>query len=388
MSNTYSTHRYVEFIGQALLGRFPLFGILVAYMRLVPSEDYPIAATDGRAIYYNPAWFENVRLQKDNDSAMFILAHEVLHSALGHLWRQEWRNRYRWNIATDLVINQILVDAGLKGPSSLIYFGTTVNGVYMDPAWKGLSEEQIYDRIPDVPDLFPFPLAGDMLDPDQVQDDASGSAGPGSGPEDLRRIWRDRLVKAAHSARGRGTIPAGIERIIEEILHPTKDWRAVLAEFVRPTKYDYEWRRPDRRLLPDLYIPTLSSDAIENLVVAIDTSGSTLDYYDRFVGELEGILRSYPRVNVWIMTCDADVHQVWNADQDSPIPRMLKGGGGTSFVPVFEKIRELEIDPGGVVFLTDGDGEYPEKEPAYPVLWVLTPDHRVDPPWGRVTVLD
>ena len=377
--DTVALPRYLELVAQKLLARFPFFGILLIPMRLVPSGQHPTAATDGRAIYYNPDWIESLRPRDEH--VLYVLAHEVCHPALGHLWRVGTRDRFRWNICCDLVINDILDSCGLKGPPGAVRFGTVLCGIFMDPAWRGLSEEEIYELMPDLPAGTTLPLlAGDILDPAR---DCTAQ----DPPEDLRDVWRHRLVRTAHATRGRGSVPLGIERIIDRVLRPRKNWRAVLAEFLQPVKHDYDWRKPDRRLLPDLYIPTVAGEGLEDLVVAVDTSGSTWDMQETFLAEVEGILRSYPYVGVWIMTCDAEVHQVWHAGHDTPMVRRLSGGGGTSFVPVFNRIRELGISPTGVVFLTDGNGEYPDREPPYPVLWVLT-DRHFTPPWGRITVLD
>ena len=68
-----------------------------------------------------------------------------------------------------------------------------------------------------------------------------------------------------------------------------------------------------------------------------------------------------------------------------------KGGGGTNFRAVFNKIRELQ-DNGdfkfsGVMFCTDGYDEFPDSNPIedIPLLWVMTTD--VEPPFGRSTRL-
>jgi len=54
---------------------------------------------------------------------------------------------------------------------------------------------------------------------------------------------------------------------------------------------------------------------------------------------------------------------------------------------VFDEIERRGLIPSAAVFLTDGMGSYPDDAPSYPVLWVLTPEHR-EPPFGAITVLD
>ncbi|MGE5153641.1 MAG: VWA-like domain-containing protein, partial [Bdellovibrio bacteriovorus] len=62
-------------------------------------------------------------------------------------------------------------------------------------------------------------------------------------------------------------------------------------------------------------------------------------------------------------------------------PRDLKGGGGTSFAPVFQWIAKEGIQPDLLVYFTDADGEFPKQEPPYPVIWLVKGRSRV--PWGQ-----
>jgi predicted metal-dependent peptidase len=65
----------------------------------------------------------------------------------------------------------------------------------------------------------------------------------------------------------------------------------------------------------------------------------------------------------------------------------MKGGGGTSFIPVFDELKKTKCTPSILIYFTDGYGNFPEVSPKrYPVLWVLTENHQ-DPPWGRTTVI-
>jgi predicted metal-dependent peptidase len=57
------------------------------------------------------------------------------------------------------------------------------------------------------------------------------------------------------------------------------------------------------------------------------------------------------------------------------------GGGGTSFVPIFEWIRAQHLRPDLLVYFTDAEGEFPEVEPDFPVLWLVKGKGKV--PWGQ-----
>ena len=59
---------------------------------------------------------------------------------------------------------------------------------------------------------------------------------------------------------------------------------------------------------------------------------------------------------------------------DAEEKKELFGFGGTSFIPVFERVDEL-IEEGKtidcLIYLSDAEGDFPCKEPEYPVLFVL-----------------
>ena len=63
------------------------------------------------------------------------------------------------------------------------------------------------------------------------------------------------------------------------------------------------------------------------------------------------------------------------------------GGGGTLFQPVFDWVKDNNIEPEGMIFFTDlcPSDEYPP-EPAYPVLWVST-EADAEAPFGKTTYL-
>lgn len=378
---------YLEVVLTQMLARFPFFGILASQMPLVqdPEAAGGTASTDGSAIYYDPAFMEQMRELGDEYPA-FVLAHEVLHPALGHLWRLDDREPRRWNRACDIVINRILQEAGLPVPPNAL---TARSAGLLDQA-AHLSEEEVYNLLKDDVPMAPTTMDGDMILPADSGQDGQEQASPQT--PDLQSVWRDRLLSAAQAARTQGTLPAGIQLIVDAILSPTVEWRRTLAEFVSPSQSDYDWRRPDRRLLAaaDIYLPTLHSECLRDIVVAIDTSGSTCDHGVRlFLTELVEILQAYPEVTAWVLSCDTEVHAALRVDQNVSVEdlvRTLYGKGSTDFRPVFRWVEDQGLNPSCLVYFTDGMGTYPDKPPPYPVLWVLTPDHQA-PPWGKITVL-
>ena len=65
----------------------------------------------------------------------------------------------------------------------------------------------------------------------------------------------------------------------------------------------------------------------------------------------------------------------------------LKGRGGTDFNPVFDRIEDLveqgEIsDMAGLVYFTDGKGDFPDHAPAYDAAFVFVDKLAPAPSWA------
>jgi predicted metal-dependent peptidase len=87
------------------------------------------------------------------------------------------------------------------------------------------------------------------------------------------------------------------------------------------------------------------------------------------------------------MYTDAKVHKVEEFDpEEAEVQFHPVGGGGTSFIPVFEEIEKRDIKPALLIYFTDLLGRFPEVAPNYPVLWVSTNENAVAP-FGETTYL-
>jgi predicted metal-dependent peptidase len=121
-------------------------------------------------------------------------------------------------------------------------------------------------------------------------------------------------------------------------------------------------------------LEALEGESVQ-VFVAVDTSGSVGDGEMRmFLSEVLGILSAYPHLKCELYYADAEAYGPYSLTPDSSIPKPV-GGGGTSFVPFFEKVSaNRDWHSSGVcVYLTDGYGTFPEEPPPLPVLWVVTP---------------
>jgi len=348
-----------------LRGRHPFFGVLALHAdprgaEHVAGRALPTACTDGARVYVNPHFAGTL----NDEELTGLLVHEVLHAALRHVPRARGRDAQRWNVAADIVVNGIAARDGHALPPR------AVRRTHLEH----LSVEEIYELLPSGGAAASLPEADrDLYQPAEDESDESGRAAR------LERFWRGALQNAAVTARMQGTLPAGAERALQ-LSAATVDWRAVLWRFLTPSRSDfgdYDLRHVHR----GLYLEDLVSHDV-HAAVCVDTSGSvTARQLAGFLGEVRGILGSYPHVRADLYYADVTLHGPYDplASSELPTPR---GGGGTDFRAFFAATPDAALR----VYFTDGQGVFPEREPAGATLWVVPPGARRDEdfPFGRV----
>jgi predicted metal-dependent peptidase len=368
-------------------------------LRLVPQVDWGIdtMATDGKKLFLSPSFVSAL----PPDELLGVVAHEVMHNALAHHARRGPRDARRWNVACDLAVNPLLLEAGFALPASRLLPG---EGEYQGlPAGK--SAEEYYGLLSEPPpgkEQGEGPGQGDG-EPGQGEAGPSptpdpGGCGavqePGGGSQaelcQSQAEWQVAVAQARQVAKGRGELPGGLARLVEEVLQPRVDWRDVLREFVSAhARNDYRWSPPNRRFIHQgLYLPGLRSEELGELVLAVDTSGSIGEKeLARFAAEAQGILEAFDCA-LTILYHDSQVQKVqhWRSG-DGPLALEPAGGGGTSHVCIFDWVRAQAEQPTCVICLTDLYTEFPEVTPSTPVLWAVVGDGASEPPFGlRVAV--
>lgn len=125
---------------------------------------------------------------------------------------------------------------------------------------------------------------------------------------------------------------------------------------------------------------------IRDFAICIDTSESVSgDLVRKFLEQSFEILKEAEgyasQVNVHIIQCDAKVQADTKITDLRDVDKLMegffiKGFGGTDFRPAFDYIEQLRDngefeDFRGLVYFTDGLGQYPEKTPDYDVAFVF-----------------
>jgi predicted metal-dependent peptidase len=383
----------------------PFLGTLVLRLPLVAADpDWcRTTATDARAFYYNPHYIERLSLEQTK----FMLAHEALHGALSHFHRRQHRAKRRWDIACDIAINELLVADGLIPPE----------GALLQDRYRGMPAEEIYPYIKEHPDeatlddhLYDEPDTGEGSSnnsgsgatpadppPPKTADSAPDTAMPPTARgaprpaplsakerEEQASQWQLRMAGAAQEAMRAGKLSESMARALGNLLVPQVPWRSLLARYVSTAaRTDYSFSRPNRREGAAI-LPGLRAAQID-LVVVIDTSGSVRpEEMDEFISEVNTI-KSVLNARIVLHACDAALaadgpwtYEPWD---ELRLPSTLAGGGGTRFTPAFEWAAQLDRQPDLLLYFTDADGEFPEREPSFPVLWLVKGAAPV--PWGQ-----
>lgn len=357
----------------------PFFGALALRLRLQEDPTCETAWVDGVTLGYNPTFIDEQSLAQ----TIGLVAHEVMHCALGHPWRRDGRDPGKWNEAADRATNPLLRDSNFTLPEGALY--------ELDSTHAGKSAEWIYDRLPTSPN------GDDGKGQGKGQGDGQGKnplgevrdAPPEAAKEGATEAeWKAATQQAANAARQRGQLSASLARLASEQAKPRVDWRSVLRRFVSEiTAADYSWTMPNRRFLSGgLYLPALHSHQLGTIVVAVDTSGSVDDVLlAQFAAELRAVCDEAQPARVHVMYCDSRVKGQETYERGDLIELKPIGGGGTDFVPVFVELEKLEEPPACLIYLTDMCGRFPKTAPEVPVLWASTGIDEA--PFGEVVVL-
>lgn len=336
----------------ALILDHPFFGQLALRLRLIEDNTVPTLCVNGKVIRYNPDFVDGLSPALTRSA----LVHEVGHCVFEHIGRRNGRDPGKWNRAGDYVINAMIKDSGFEIGQSWLY----------NPAYAGMTTDEIYNLLPES-DSQPGEPGGSM---DEVKD-----GDPASTDVDATD-WKIATIQAAAAAQAMGKLPASMKRFVDELTEPRVDWRDVLRRFVTEiSKNDYTWMRPNKRYASQgINLPTMHSESMGHIVVAIDTSGSIgQDTLNAFGSEIKSIVGSVRPLKTAVIYCDSAVNHVDEFEPNDELHFEMHGGGGTDFCPPFALLEERSETPACFVYLTDMYGRFPS-DPGYPVLWCATTD--------------
>ncbi|MDE7478760.1 MAG: metallopeptidase, partial [Lachnospiraceae bacterium] len=217
--------------------------------------------------------------------------------------------------------------------------------------------------------------------------------------------------------KGIGTEAGLLTQNLREVNRERYDYTEFLKKFavrgevmkINPDEFDYNFYTYGLQLYENMpLIEPLEYKEVKRIrefVIAIDTSGSTSgDLVQTFIQKTYNILKStesfFSKINLHIIQCDTviqeDVKITTQEEFDDYLKTMkLHGLGGTDFRPVFGYVNSLLVNKEfenlkGLIYFTDGCGEFPKKKPPYDTAFVFIDDawNNYDvPSWAMKLVL-
>lgn len=339
------------------------FTTIVFSLQLYWDWTCPTASTDGTGIWVNPDFFMSLKPEE----RVFLLVHEAMHTALLHMIRRGNRNKNKWNIACDHFINLSLIERGFKMPAMGL----------ADSKYSGLSADEIYRLLPDEP---PTGYSPDLEDPIE-------------SPVELEEHVADILVRAAMQSKMQGdsprAIPGDIEIFLNKLLNPKLPWQRILQKYIQGlSKHDYSWSRPNRRFFPSHYLPSMYSEKLMDIAIAVDASGSvTDDEFLRFVSEIQGILKMMKPDKLTLVQFDSRIKSVDVLSNTRDLMNVtFTGRGGTRIEPVMEWAAENK--PKLLLIFTDGEFRFYQDDHKTNTVFLIHNNPQFKSPYGKVIHYD
>lgn len=371
--------------------RWPYVSTLLYSLKLVESDprEVPTMAVDtGWRLYYSPDFV----ISESAEALATVLLHECMHCMLEHGRRFEalpiaQKNNMIWNLAGDCAINQVLDDARMPWTevTPVRYINVEEEGVD-----RSMSTEAAYRTM----------VAYRAAHPEKQSSHDCGSVSGGSNreyelePEDenspatpvnQQENILDSVSSAVIEAQKRGdNVPEALVRVARDRLEPTLDWKKLLAFNLRAAisnvagRRDYTYARPSRRQAAinqsgtNFVLPAMRQPQPPCVGIVLDTSGSiSHDTLDLYLSEIRGIFTAVGiSSGIWVLPCDAKVHEVEKIRSFDLTKLRIRGGGGTDMRVGIEAALRIRPRVNIIVVLTDGATPWPESKPVGSILYL------------------
>ena len=344
------------------------FTALLAGLKHIYDDSVPYAGTDGISIWLNPDFIN----QLPQDEIIGLLMHEIGHVIYEHpiIASEGKLNHEIHNIAGDHYINLWLLSKGFTLPHFPPH--------YADKKYIGWSTMQIYNDLIKQQNKSPKKFMMDIK-----------PAPKGMSEQEHKLKITNNVLKAvlqAEIAQDYGSIPGEVMQAVEKIRSPELPWTVILANYMDTyNKDDYSWSRPNKRYLPDWWLPIMRSIHMGQMTVGMDVSGSTTG---RVLGiqyaEVKYLFETLQPESMRLMTFDTRKHldKIFRPGDDLDEVE-LKGGGGTNVGPLLKSIEEDQ--PLLSLIFTDGYFSMPDMTDIdTDIIWIVTGNSSFDPPKGTV----
>ena len=403
--------------------RFPFFYLVLLKLKTVPTYDIPTMAVDNNNnIYINPNFTLN---ELSFEETIGVLVHEAFHHVNMTFYRGKNKQHKLWNIATDYIMNRDILEMSATLPSLGLIPKQIGSDKWIIPQLKNLditdmTSEELYAKLEDMqskengkdgqpgessirggdsidklaekqkqldehiksgektPTPADVPSDKDVYKPNDDKDPTTGNQltdeeKAAKQKSEIAQIAEE--IKSHKTSTGDPRTPRSID--FNKLISPKVNWKELLKNFIgKSITKRYKANIPSRRAMAAGYFApalknNISQDIVDNLVIAVDTSGSIPPkVVHTFIGTVLNINRQF-KATIRVLFYNDSVYAeliINNRKTDMQIKNELakiKFTGGGNNEPCIKqyltknKIKEVK----GFLLFTDG---YIHHQPDFP----------------------
>ena len=372
----------IEKAYKKLLIENPFYGLFLLGLSKVIDKSVETACVRKRGIncelVINPEYWETL----DDIQQLNLIQHEIYHIVFQHMFMTPFfKNHEVLNVAADCEVNSYLqnLDDTWIVPSMFNAESKLGTKVYYDI---------IMSQTPPPPSQGGGGSNGSNGLPDTKDDHSSWDKEFKECSDAEKQLIQNQInsqikTAAEQTMKMRGTIPAEMKAIVDELFKPKPrvfDWKAYFRRMLGSI-YDINIKKTRRK--ESIRFPGAAGIKHKkkvSILVAVDTSGSVNDEELKdFFSEITYIYKVGARIT--ILECDAAISA--NYEYTGKWTGKVHGRGGTDFQPVIDYYRKNMKDYAALVYFTDGMCSIPNNIPR-DTIWVITSagDHKKEYP-GR-----
>lgn len=400
-------------------------------MSMLRLEEYSGSiSTDGNAVCYDPVYILRAyKTAKEFPPRLFL--HSLMHCIFRHWFIDPAVKSELWDISCDIAAENLINELNISAVQIPQCKAQTEYTDTLKKQIKLLTAEKVYgyycennlsdNELERLKKLFSFDehtlwyiRNNTLVQAGEGSGDGNGegknSAHSVIGATELSAMWKEisenMQTELETFGKQRGSDAGNLVQHLSALNRERYDYTEFLKKFavmgevmnVNDDEFDYIFYTYGMQLYDRMPLiePLEYKDEkrIREFAIAIDTSGSVSgELVQKFVQKTYNILKSeesfFKKINLHIIQCDAEIQQdvkiTSQEEFDRYISEMkLSGFGGTDFRPVFSYIDELIAKKEftnlrGLVYFTDGFGDFPSRQPSYNTAFVYVDDDYNNP---------
>ena len=360
----------IEKAYKKLLVENPFYGLFLLGLSKVIDKSVETACVRKRGIncelVINPEYWET----QNDIQQLNLIQHEIYHIVFQHMFMTPFfKNHEVLNVAADCEVNSYLqnLDDTWIIPS-------------MFNAEPKLGTKTYYDIIMNQTPPPPPQRGGDGNGSNGLPNTKDNHSSWGKEFQECsdaeKQLIQNQInsqikTAAEQTIKMRGTIPAEMQAIVDELFKPKPrvfDWKAYFRRMLGSI-YDINIKKTRRK--ESIRFPGAAGIKHKkkvSILVAVDTSGSVNDEELKdFFSEITYIYKAGARIT--ILECDAAISA--NYEYTGKWTGKVHSRGGTDFQPVIDYYRKNMKDYAALVYFTDGECSIPNNVPR-DTIWVIT----------------